>query len=61
MKINQLEKMNFIKVNEVKLTKVEFFSFFHFMYVAANASELLCMAHLANGERIFLYHSNLPF
>ena len=34
--------------------------FFHFMRVAANASELFCMAHLANIER-FLCHSNLSF
>ena len=30
------------------------------MCVAANASELFCMAHLANNER-FLHHSNLSF
>ena len=52
--------MRFMKVNELKLTQVELFSFFHFMCVAANASELFCMAHLANYER-FLYHSNLSF
>ena len=34
------------------------FSFFHFMYVAANASELICMAYLGKIEP-FLYHSNL--
>ena len=52
--------MRFIKVNELKLTQVELFSFFHFMCAAANASELFCMAHLANNKR-FLYHSNLSF
>ena len=35
-------------------------SFFHFMCVAADASELFRMAHLANIE-CFLFHSNLSF
>ena len=60
MKITQFEKVRFIKVNGLKLTQVELFSFFQFMYVAANASELFCVAHLVNIER-FLYHSNLSF
>ena len=60
LKITELEKVRFIKVNELKLTQVELFQFFRFMSVAANASELLCMAYLANIER-FLYHSNLSF
>ena len=38
--------MRFIKVNELKLTQVELFYFFHFIHVADNASELFCMAHL---------------
>ena len=42
--------MRFIKVNELKLIEVELFYFFHFMCVAAIASELFCMAHLANIE-----------
>ena len=58
--MSQLEKVSFIKVNELKLTQVELFSFFYFMYAAANASELFCIAHLANNE-LFLYHSNLSF
>ena len=45
-------------VNEI--TQVELFYFFHFMCVAANASELFYVAHLANTER-FLYHSNISF
>ena len=57
LKITQHEKVRFIKVNELKLTQVELFQFFHFTGVAANASELFCMAHLANNER-FLYHSS---
>ena len=60
LKISQLEKMRYIKVNELKLTQVELFSCFHFKSVAANVSELFCMAHLANSER-FLYHSDLSF
>ena len=52
--------MRFIKVNELKLTQVELFSFFHFVCAAANASELFCTGHLENNER-FLYHSNLSF
>ena len=40
LKITQFEKMRFIKVNELKLTQIELFLFFHFMCVAANASEL---------------------
>ena len=58
LKISELEKVHFIKVNELKLTEVEIFYFFHFMRVAANASALFCMAYLANIER-FLYHSNI--
>ena len=50
----------FIKVNELKLTPVELFYFFHFMCAAANASDLFTMAHLEEIER-FLYHSNLSF
>ena len=69
----QLGKERFIKRNELKLTQVELFSFFHFMCVAAsafelfcvallatNAFELFCVALLATNER-FLYHSNLSF
>ena len=52
--------MCFIKVNGLKLTQAEFFSFFHVMCAAANASELFCMANLANNER-FLYDSKLSF
>ena len=58
--MTQLEKVRFIKVNELKLTQAELFSFFHFMRVAANASELFCMAYSANIKRV-LYHSNLLF
>ena len=39
LKITQLEKMCFIEVNEIKLTQVELFEFFHFICVAPNASE----------------------
>ena len=60
LKVTQLEKVRFIKVNELKLTQVELFLFFHFICVAANASELFCMAHSANIE-LFLYHSNFSF
>ena len=49
---------HFIKVNKLKLAQVELFSLFHFMCVAANTSELFCVAHLANIER-FLYHYNV--
>ena len=56
----QLEKMHLIKMNELKLTQVELFYFFHFRCVVDNASELFCMAYLADIER-FLYHSNLSF
>ena len=52
--------VHFIKVNKLKLTQIELFQFFHFIRVAANASELFCMADLGNNER-FLYHSNLSF
>ena len=54
--MTQFENERFIKMNELKLTQVDFFSFFHFICVAANASELSCIDHLANIER-FLYHS----
>ena len=59
-KIIQLEKVRFMKMNELKLTQVELFSFFHCMCAAANASKLFCMRHLANNE-CFLYHYSLPF
>ena len=45
--------MRFIKVNELKLIKVELSQIFHLMSVAANASELFFMAHLANIERFY--------
>ena len=45
--------MRFIKVNELKLTQGESFSYVHFMCVAANASELFCIAHLTNNEPYF--------
>ena len=60
LKITQLVKVRFMKVNELKLNQVELFSFLQFMFAAANASELFCMAHLEINER-FLYHSNLSF
>ena len=39
-------------MSELKLTQIELFSFFQLMCAAA--SELFCMAHLANNERFFL-------
>ena len=60
LKITELEKVALTKVNELKLIQVELFHFFHFMCVAANASELFCMAYLAYTER-FLYHSVFSF
>ena len=54
-KSKQLEKVLFIRVNEIEL-----FSFFNFMCVSANACELFCMVILENIER-FLYHSKLSF
>ena len=56
LKISQLEKVHFIKVNELKLTGV--ILVFHFMCVAVDASEMFCMAHLMNIE-LFLCNSNL--
>ena len=54
--------MRFIKVNELKLTQVELFSFFHhhFKCVTADVSELFCMAHLGKNV-LFLYHPKLSF
>ena len=60
LKVIQLEKACFIKVNELKWTEVELFWVLHFMCAAANAFELFCMPYLANNER-FLYHSSLSF
>ena len=59
-KISQLEKVRFIKVNQLNLTHVELFSFFHFRCVDADATKLFCMTYLPNIKR-FLCHSNLPF
>ena len=53
--------MCFIKENELKLAQVELFSFFHFMYAAANVSKLCCMAHLANFEPFFYTIPNCRF
>ena len=52
--------VRFIKVNELQLIQVDLLYFFHFTYVAANASELFCMAQLAIFKRV-LHHSNLSF
>ena len=60
LKVTQLEKARFMKVNEIKLCQIELFQFFQFMCVAANAYELFCMAYLANIER-FLYHYKFSF
>ena len=46
---------DWIKINSSWVTLV-----FHFICIVANASELFCMAHLANTES-FLYYSNLSF
>ena len=54
MKITQLEKVFFIKGNDLKLTQDELFSFFNFMCVVAYASELFCMAYLAIIECFFI-------
>ena len=60
LKIDQHEKVSFLKVNELILTQVELFSFFHFKSVVAKVSELFCVALQAKNER-FLYNSNLSF
>ena len=44
-----------MKLNELKVTQVELFQFFHFMCITANASKFFCMTHLASIERFF-YH-----
>ena len=38
-KKSQLEKVRFIKVNELKLTQIELFLLFHFKSVGANVFE----------------------
>ena len=50
--------MHFIKLNELELTQAELFSFLYFNSVAANVTELFCVAIQANIE-LFLQHSNL--
>ena len=55
-----LTQSSFLALNELKLTQIAIFLFFHIMLVFSNASELFCMAYLVNIER-FLYHSKLPF
>ena len=59
MKLTQLEKVHCFKVNDLKLTHVEFFQFFTFI-VVANVSEFFGMAHVANIEQI-LCHFDLLF
>ena len=55
-----LTQSSFLALNELKLTQIAIFLFFHIMLVFSNASELFCMAHLAN-IKSFLYNCNLPF
>ena len=50
MKITQLEKVRFIKANEIILIQIELLSLFHFM-CAAYAFELCCIANLAKNKR----------
>ena len=45
MEITQSEKVRFNKVNGLKLTQVELFSFFNLMCAADHASESFCMAY----------------
>ena len=47
--------MRFIKVNELSLTQVELFLFLRYKFAEANASELFCIAHLANDEHFYFY------
>ena len=47
LNVTQIEK-------ELKLTQTELFSFFQFVCVVANASELFFMAHLTNIERTYI-------
>ena len=54
----QLEKVRFIKANDLKLTQVGSFSFFHFWCVAANVSELFCWPFQ---QKINLFYAILPF
>ena len=54
LKITQFDKAHFIKMNELKLTEVELFSFFHFMLI----HRIIFCGPLANIDH-FLYHSNL--
>ena len=61
MKTAQFAKVRLIKVNDLNLTEVSLISFFHFICVTANASELFCMVHLKKNVERFLYHSNLSF
>ena len=51
--MTKIQKVHFIKVNQLKLTQAELFLIFHFMCFAANAFELVCMAHLRNIERFY--------
>ena len=55
---NSTEEGAFYQNEWVKINSSWVISFFHFMFVAANTSELFCMAYLADIE-CFLYHSNL--
>ena len=43
--------VRFVKVDELKLTKIELFSFFHFKKVTANAPELFCVVLKTSNER----------
>ena len=53
LKITQLEKAYFVKMNMLKLIQVELFQFFNFMCVAVNAPKLFCMAHLVNNDTFY--------
>ena len=60
-KIIQLEKVLFIKVNELSYqSNSDWVIFIFFKCAPAYESELFCQVHLTNNERL-LYHSNISF
>ena len=60
LKINQLKKVRFIKVDELKVIQIELFEFLHVMRVAFNPSDFFCMDHFSSSES-YLHHSILSF
>ena len=53
LKITQIKKVRFIKVNKLKLTQVELFYFFTLCVLLLMHPKQFCMVHLSNTSNPF--------